>query len=270
MTLRYLFGPVTGAFADQNLDLVRRSGDCLAFGYGPGVDLPSGLGDPWEGVLGRLPTGWRPDFAALFLRYATVPAGLWPAPVPLVGLAGDWNLLWHHYRRCLRCCDLVFTDAAGVAVCRREGLDHVRPGCIYCCERAFLEPTPPTQRDIDVLFVGNLQPAVDREQLSWLGRLARLGGHWCVRIATGVLGDDYRALLRRARIVFNRSARGECNRRAFEGAACGALVFNEAGNHEVPDYFRDRQECIYYRDDDLEKLLERAAAKTACKPRRRA
>src|SRR5205807_214149 len=44
-----------------------------------------------------------------------------------------------------------------------------------------------------------------------------------------VFGDEYRKLLSRARIVFNRSIRGECNKRVFEAAATGALLFQCRG-----------------------------------------
>ena len=61
----------------------------------------------------RLPADWQPDFVVLYLPYSSVPAGLWLAPVPLVGLALDWHLLWHDYRQRLPMCDLVLTDPAG-------------------------------------------------------------------------------------------------------------------------------------------------------------
>jgi GT2 family glycosyltransferase len=126
---------------------------------------------------------------------------------------------------------------------------------LFACEAAFVDgPWPEGPRDIDVLFVGNLHPAVQRERLAWLGRLAGLGRRFRVAVETGVFGDDYRRLLARARVVFNRSVRGECNRRAFEAAA-GALLFSEARNPEVPAHFRDRAECVCYGDDNLEELL---------------
>src|SRR5437764_762241 len=59
-------------------------------------------------------------------------------------------------------------------------------------------------RDIDILFVGNLHPAVQRERLPWLARLARLGERWNVQIHQGSFGDEYKQLLQRARVVFNR------------------------------------------------------------------
>src|SRR5262249_8000184 len=99
-------------------------------------------------------------------------------------------------------------------------------------------------------------PAVQRSRLPWLGRLARLADRWRVTIDAGVFGDDYRRLLGRARVVFNRSVRGEGNKRALEAAAAGALLFQEGENREVSRYFRDRQECVFYTEDNLEGLLE--------------
>ena len=100
MPLRHLFGPVSAAFAAENLRAAREAGRCLAFGPA-GVDVAVAPGDSWEAVLSRLPEGWRPDFVALWLPYTVVPACVWSAPVPLVALAADWNLLWRHYRRVL-------------------------------------------------------------------------------------------------------------------------------------------------------------------------
>lgn len=254
MSRCYLFGPVTAAFADQNLRSARQAGDCLAFGAGPGLDLQTQPGDCWETLTARLPAGWQPDFVALYLPYTVVPKFLWS--VPLVALAADWNLLWHAYRDQLGHCDLVLTDTVGVETCRRQGIAHVHPANLFGLERAFLEYQWPSEpRPLDILFVGNTNPAVQAERLQWLSRLARLGERWEVTIRTGVFGDDYRKLLGQARIVFNRSIRGECNKRVFEAVAAGALLFQEAGNREVPGYFRDRQECVYYTEDNLEELL---------------
>ena len=257
MEYRYLFGPVTAAFADQKLAAARQAGRCLACNAEGTADLAITADDTWASVCARLPAGWRPDFVALYLPYTHVPGWMWSAPVPLVGLAADWNLLWHQYRKQLRRCDLVLTDTAGAEVMARDGIAHAWAWNLYGLDRVFLDGDwPDGPRDIDILFVGNLHPAVQRERLAWLGRLARLGARWHVVIRTGVFGEEYRWLLARARIVFNRSVRGEGNQRAFEAAAAGALLFQEAGNREVLTSFRDRMEYISYADDDLEELLE--------------
>jgi len=256
MPRRHLFGPVSAAFAAQHLARQCRAALCRTL---DAVDFPEGAAaaaDTWNALLTRLPADWRPEFVALDLHYTAVPPVLWSAPVPVVGLAADWNLLWHHYRRALRRCDLVLTDAAGVDALAREGITHARSANLFGCGRDFLDgPAADSPRDIDVLFVGNLHPAVQRDRLPWLARLAALADRWCVVVRTNVYGDDYRRLLRRARIVFNRSVRGECNQRAFEAAASGALLFQEAGNPEVPAYFTDRREYVAYTAADLEPLL---------------
>src|SRR5712692_8549763 len=85
MSRRYLFGPVTGRFVEQNLYRACQAGACVAFQSGDDVQQAV------ETV----------DFVVLDLHYTSIPPRLWQAPVPLVGLAEDWNLLWHEYRHLL-------------------------------------------------------------------------------------------------------------------------------------------------------------------------
>src|SRR5581483_5821122 len=93
------------------------------------------------------------------------------------------------------------------------------------------------------------------ERLTWVRRLARLAGRHRVLITTGVYGEAYARLLRRARIVFNRSYRGEMNMRAYEAAAAGSLLFVERGNQETAEVFTDRVHCVFY-GEDLEALVD--------------
>jgi len=255
MGRRYLFGPVTTTFAEQNLWRHVESGNCLVFGH----DGPMSIGplDTWESIAARFPADWRPDFIALQLQYNTIPLVLWQAPMPIVGLAGDWNLLWHHYRRVLPRCDLVLTDTAGVEKLAQAGITHAKPAQLFGCERAYVDfEYGDGPRDIDILFVGNFNPAVQRERLPWLGRIAKLKQKWNVHITTDVFGADYRKLLGRARIVFNRSIRGEWNCRAGEAVSAGALLFQEAENREVAALLRPCEEYVPYTDANLEEQLD--------------
>jgi tetratricopeptide (TPR) repeat protein len=254
---RYLFGPVTADYADQHLLDLRQSGECLPFNSSGDAGLAVGFDDTWADVCARLPEGWRPDFLALRLDYTTIPEGLWSAPVPILGLAGDWNLVWHYYRHCLPRCDLVLTDSVGVQVLTCAGLAHVRQANIFGPGLAYREaPMPQGQRDIDLLFVANFHPEVQRERMPWLARLAALADRRRVMLASGIYGAAYRAMLARSKIAFNRSIRGECNQRAFEAPAMGCLLMQEAGNPEVPRYLEPGKEYVAYTDDDFEALVE--------------
>ena len=111
MPLRYLFGPVGSHYADENLFEARRNGKCLVFHSSDAPDIVIRDEETRQQVLARLPTEWCPDFIALMLSYNAIPTSLWEGPIPLVGLAGDWHLLWHYYRYELPRCDMVVTDA---------------------------------------------------------------------------------------------------------------------------------------------------------------
>ncbi|HKB37755.1 MAG TPA: glycosyltransferase, partial [Gemmataceae bacterium] len=237
------------------------SGTCIPFG----PDITAGQGirlspaDNWESVCARLPVGWQPDVVAFELAYQTTPLWLGAVPVPVVGLAADAPLQFHWARRALRRSELVLADLPTVERLHQEGITHARAANLFGLGHDFLDrPLPDLNapREIDILFIGNWHPAVQRQRLAWLGRLAALGHRWRVVIQTGVFGDAYRELLGRARIVFNRSIRGECNQRALEAAACGALLFQEAGNREVESLLRLGRDYVAYEDGTLEAQLE--------------
>jgi hypothetical protein len=124
MSRRYLFGPISKRFLDRNLGEHFALGDCLPFDTAGQLPFCITDGDSWETVLLRLPSNWRPDFLVLDLHYTSIPAFLWNAPVPIIGLAADWNLLWHGYRRLLPHVDLILTDTTGVEVLAKEGIHH--------------------------------------------------------------------------------------------------------------------------------------------------
>ncbi len=222
---RFLVGPVTSGFP---ADLLRASADRLLFDTAGKFEHTLPPDGTWDDLLKRLPDGWRPDALVLWLPYALIPTALWNAPVPIIGLAPDWNLLWHGYRRALRRCDRVITDSPGVSVMHREGIEQARFGQLAGLEAAIAHETrPERERDIDVLFVGNVHAAVCRERNPWLGRLAQLTSRWNVVIRGDMAGPQRRELLSRAKLVFNRSHHGECDKLVFEAVAAGALLLHE-------------------------------------------
>ncbi len=213
--------------------------------------------EPLEALWSRLPQGWAPDLLLWWSpEYSLLPEGIERCPVPSVAALGDWNLGLWSTAPLLEAFDWVVTDRAGVQVLRPQLGVPVDHWPMFSFDRALHRPDPGRERDIDVLFVGSLNPDVQAERMPWLGRLVRLGDRHRVVIASGVWGEAYADLLRRARIVWNRSVRGELNMRAYEAAASGALLLMETDNLEVRDVFIDGVSCALYDAATLERVID--------------
>lgn len=193
---------------------------------------------------------------------AAVPPALWSAPVPLIALAADWHLHWTAYRQRLHACDLILADALGVQLMARAGFRHAEAATLPSLG-ADLAPACSTssqelgarERDIDIL-VAAAPPSPPLEKLDWIPRLARLGLHRRVVIRPEDCGAPYREALGRARIVFNPGSHGDSTRRAFEAVAAGALLFQHAAHRDLAAIFTDRQDAVFFTDDNFENLLD--------------
>lgn len=210
-------------------------------------------------LLGMVP-GSPPDIVLLFWPdQMAVPRGLERCPVRTVGVLSDYNLslpwitdLWPFF-------DVLLTDRAGVDLFDRLGFADVRYWCQFSFQRAIHRPAPAVPRDLDLVFVGNLNPNIQRERLSWIHRLRALAHRGVnVHIASGAHGKAYAHLLQRAKLGFNRAIRGEMNMRAFEVPACGALLLQEDSNLEIRDYMEPGRDVALYADDataDFEEMV---------------
>jgi hypothetical protein len=92
--LRYLIGPVSASWKKEYLP----SSDGLCFDQQPAADLIIEEADTWERFQARWPAGFAPEVLFLYLPYRHIPSFLWSSPLPIVALAGDWNLQWHACR----------------------------------------------------------------------------------------------------------------------------------------------------------------------------
>lgn len=223
----------------------RQSGEC--------TEHPA---NSWPDLLSRCPPGWHPDtYICWSFEYRPVPEGIENADCFTVGVIGDWNLGGQAIHEFGGAFDLLVADRNGCERLRAAGFRNVLywPLWAYDPGRHYLMPN--VERDLDLVIVGNFNHHVQRERAPWLARVARLSRKCRVLVGSGIYGEDYTRVLNRAKIVFNRSIRGEINMRAYEAAACGALMFYERENGEIGDLFRDRVECVLYGEDDMEDLV---------------
>ena len=257
MSRGYVFGPVLNHSTEQPSVPDHWPGSWFAIGPNGNTDVAIGSVDTWDAVVARLPVDWHPEFLALNLPNGSVPLGVWQAPVPIVGLVHDWRTDWHLLRRQLRRCDLILTDAVGADVIARQGDAPVKPAFLGCATASDSTGAQAVSAgDIDILVLGDLHPAVQREQLPWVDRLAQLGDQWRVVVRATGAGADYRSLLKRTQVAFLLGCGVETSRLAVEVAAAGVPLFLPAGSGELSDFLTDRRECVYCTPERLRARLE--------------
>jgi len=229
--------------------------EIVAFGNGY-THLRPQPGASWNELLGECPNGWTPDvYIHWSPEYNALPWGWETADCLTAGVFGDWNLGGVVMQQTAPGFDVTFADRGGGERLKRFGHRRVEYVPLWAYYPELHRTLPDSERDIDILMVGNFNHAVQWERSRWLARIARLSQRWRVLVVTGVFGEEYVKLMNRAKIVFNRSIRGEINMRAYEAAACGAMLFYERENGEISSLYKDREECVLYGDEDLENLF---------------
>ena len=206
-------------------------------------------------VVARIGSEWPVDlFVCWCPELRPPPRAIEKCPLRTVAAVSDWNIYYPQLEYNLARYDVVLTDRLGSQCLRlpRATPRYVTP--LYS-QRSTVHRRMDVARDIDVLFVGNLNHAIHAERGRCLERIAALSDRYAVAICGGIYDEDYARLLNRARIVFNHSVRREMNLRCFEALACGALLFVEEDNLEVGDWLRECEQVVFFRPENLIELL---------------
>ncbi len=207
-------------------------------------------------VLERVRREWSPD-----LWICACPE-LYPPPraienvtIPTVAFISDWNLYQPQLAYNLARFDRVCSDRLGSQVLQLHNAqpEYLQP--LYS-QRSLVHKPLNLQRDIDILFLGNMNHAIHRNRGAILEKVASLSDTYLVVIDGELPHDEYATLMNRARIVVNYSVRHEMNLRSFETLACGALLFQEANNLEIRDWLVDGEDVVLYSPSSLVPLLE--------------
>lgn len=228
-----------------------------------GADLPVRKGDytfePTEtatDAVNRVSREWSPDALICWCpELFPPPLEIEHCPIKTAAIVSDWNVYYAQIECNLARFDIALTDKLGSQSLELRGATPHYLFPLYS-QRTSLHRPLGLEKDIDILFAGNLNHAVHVERAHRLEQIASLSGRYNVVICGGQSPEEYTRLLNRARIVFNHSVRREMNLRCFETIACGSLLFLERDNLEIRDWLQDRVEVVLYHQDDLLELLE--------------
>lgn len=214
-------------------------------------------------ILRRIAPEFRPDLVLCwFPEEQPPPPAVEDCPVPTAAVAGDWDIHYPNLAANLGRFDRILADPEGAALFPHAAY----AGPLYGYDPALFR-NGSAERDIDILFLGTLNPARHHRRAQLLDRLAQLSVRYTVVIGEGPSGPDYARMLGRAKIVFNRAVRGEMNLRLFETLAAGACALLEAENGEAPQHLNPGEHYAAYTEADLEDVV---IALLVDEPRRRA
>ncbi|PIQ24951.1 hypothetical protein COW36_06240 [bacterium (Candidatus Blackallbacteria) CG17_big_fil_post_rev_8_21_14_2_50_48_46] len=211
----------------------------------------------FDKILEALPSGWSPDLVIWWdILYQGLPPGIEQCPYPTVLIPGDWNLAYLTTLDFAKVFDITLADTRLMRFLQAAGLDSVFHWPGFSFDPATMYRNPESEFRYDVSFIGNLNEAIHPQRSLLLDQVLALQERYQIFVQQGLWGEDYRRVLNQSRIVLNYTIAQVMNMRAYEAPACGALLFIEEANEEIPFFLTDRQECIYYRADNLIELLE--------------
>ncbi len=237
----------------EGIDRARYDVRCVRFVANGSGGPPATLAE----MQAQCPPDWVPDvYYHSGLAHHPIPTDIEDFDSLTVTDVQDWHRGGRAMWAGVGFFDCVLTERNAGALLNASGYANTRFARFWGVDPDLHRVLPDIARDIDVLFIGSLNGEIWEERNRWVARLARLSARYKVVIAMGHYGEHYVRLTNRAKIVFNRSVNGCTNQRAYDGPACGALVFNEAENDECRDIFTDGEHCVYYDRENLEERLD--------------
>lgn len=248
--MNILLGPKWRRYHYDNnrIKLLDEEGGKISFSFDKGN---------FEDLLSHLPTNWPPDLILLERpEYLTFPLGIENSDYPVVAMVGDWNICFRVLQDNLKRFDWIVVDQKGVNVFKEAGYQNVDYFPVYGFNPAVHRLLEGYDRIYDILMIGNFNHEFQRERAKWLKRLTRINPKYNVRILSNIFGEEYVRNYNKAKIIFNRSIRGEMNERAYEAPANGALLFYEEENLEIRNFLIPGEECMLYNESNFEELIE--------------
>lgn len=220
----------------------------------PPQQIPMAHAASYQDLLASLPKGFTTDYY-LWIDSgpkqveADIGALPWPKVAYLIDthIAPDLRLAmaWHF--------DAVFLAQQGqVEAFRKAGISNVQ-WLPLACDPA-LHHIGPFPRDIDVAYIGSLNPEEESRRRTLLDRIAtrfpnhRIGKAWPADMAT---------IYARSKIVVNIAVERDVNMRVFEAMASGALLITDEAEG-LESLFTDGEDLVIFRrDEDVFDLIAR-------------
>lgn len=171
----------------------------------------------------------------------------------LVAVMGfDWHQQTKSIMQSLPFSDLILADVYGASLLKANGFERTAITQWQGVNPGPQRPDSRVDRDIDLLFVGELDYNIAYERNRWLDRLGILSDGFKILFLPPQSDDKLVQLCQRAKIVFDSTLSGGISHLAMVGASCGALVMLHGENTVGLSCLKPEVHCVTYTRDTLE------------------
>lgn len=224
----------------------------IDFMYTKDINVQESFAD----IVKRIKSKWNPDLILRTLPEYSPFAEEKVFNCPIVGLIGDWSIMYLSVQRVAKYFHYIFVDSNGLEKVKKMGLKKVENAQMYSFDPNLYRKLDNFKKVYDVSIVANLTHQLHPKRAQWLKRLASLSSRYKIKIFTKKSKDECVKIINQSKITFNYSQRGEMNQRAYQAPACGSLLFQEEENSEVRRFYTNKSHCLLYNEKNFEKLLE--------------
>lgn len=234
--------------------------DIITFGYNEGVDIVLDPGDEIEVLLGKLPTGWMPDFCLMWLlEWNLIPRGIERAPFPTVAWIPDWDYNLPFLRTCGDAVDLILShgEPDSEEVRAIIGSDKAMAFHAVGVIKEYFAARPKRIRDrkYDIVYTTWIDDSVQPGRSVWINNLCSLSGKYNVHIDRNLGYSEYIKLLNDAKLVLSYSRHSSIAVRVADACAQGAVVLDPG--REIKKYFIPNEEYIPVTEKDFAEQIDR-------------
>lgn len=212
----------------------------------------------FQPVLNRIPRDWSVDQVIFWgIENEYIPEDIENGDYKLIGIILDWSISFESILKNACRFDWLFTDHKGTELLKKHGIKNVSSINIKAfspyLHRKYLYHS---KKDYDIVFLGDFNKEMYQERDKWIYRLSKLSSKYKIMITNKNFGESYTELLNSSKIAFNFCRNNVINQKTFEIPACNSLLFINEGVEDISGYLKDKEDCIYYNENNFEELID--------------
>lgn len=209
-------------------------------------------------IILSIPPDWKIDQLVFWgIENEFIPDDIEEGDYKLIGVILDWSISFESILKNASRFDWLFTDEQGVKYLNKHGITNVSSINIKAfspyLHRKYLYHS---EKSYDIVFVGDFNKEMYQERDKWISRLTKLSSKYKILITNTSFGESYAETLNGSKIAFNFCRNNMINQKTFEIPACNTLMFINEDVENLSSYLKDKEDCIYYNEDNFEELIE--------------